>query len=537
MITAIKRAISNPSPISLKTVDALKYLGGVPARSGMRVSASTALSYAPVWQAVSQISGDVSEMPIGLFRREINNGLKTRTQIYDHDMARLVMRPHARLNWQKFWRRYMVQALIYNRGYIWLERDRLGTAKSMMVLRSGATEWDEEHQIYVTRLLDGTRVGLFPSEVLEIEGIQYGDANECALVRLFKESVGLGLAAEGHNASFFGKGGSPSGVLMIPPHMTPKAADKIQNTFVEKYNNANAWFTTIVARDGAKWERIAATAEESQMHDVRIDQVYDMARWWNMPPSRLGMPDATSYNEKSEDNQNYLDMTLSIWLTGLCAELWFKLLTEEEQRDHFFAHDVTSLLALNPKSRAETNRIRVEMGEINPNEARAENGLPPREGGDTYRMGSGVMIEGEKKEPELPPIPPQEPDDEPVDEPDDRSLSAALTNLNRVMVHRIGRVISEIRMELRRKSATQFCSWWDANIERLRQPDDLPPAVELFELAGGTAIQFGNNGNGFDLFDEINRALEITKVHELAERITMICRQFEGIDFTNTLKG
>jgi HK97 family phage portal protein len=265
----------------------------------------------------------------------------------------------------------------------------------MYVLMSDQTQWDQKQGIYTTRLLESSEtVGLFPSQVIEVEGIQLENANKCELLEKFRESIGLALAAQGHNARFFGNGGQMGGILMIPPQVSKEASEKLEQGWRRKYENENAWFKTAILRDGVKYQQTGADPEKSQLSQVRTDQVFEVARWFNLSPSRLGLPTASSYNSKSEDNQNYLDQTLSPWMAGLTSELSFKLLSQSQQLNQYFVFDTSQLLALNPKLRAETNKIRIDMGEISPNEARRENGLPPRAGGDGYRLPSGVLIEG-----------------------------------------------------------------------------------------------------------------------------------------------
>jgi HK97 family phage portal protein len=391
-----KRSINNPS-VPLTADQIVNYLGNQGAnRTGVNVNKSSVFSSAPVWQAVTQISGDLAKMKINLFE----NVDDVRTQV-ENSLSEIVHRPNEQQNWNKFWKRFWVQSLIWNRGYIWISRNPNGDPRGLYCLKSDSTEWLEEHQVYST-YVDNKLVALFPSEVIEVEGIQLEDSNSCELLTKFRESIALGLAAQGHNAKFFGNGGQLGGILMIPPQVSKEAGDKLEQGWRRKYNNEEAWFKTAILRDGVKFMPTGVDPEKSQLSQVRQDQVYEVARWFNLSPSRLGLNDASSYNSKHEDNQNYLDMTLSPWMASLTSELAFKLLPPADQGKQYFAFDTTQLLALNPKLRAETNKIRIDMGEISPNEARVENGLAPREGGDNYRLPSGVMIEGENVEVEEP---------------------------------------------------------------------------------------------------------------------------------------
>tara|TARA_R100001594_G_C4052921_1_gene265332 strand:- start:1457 stop:3184 length:1728 start_codon:yes stop_codon:yes gene_type:complete len=393
-----QRSINNPAvPLNSDTI--VDYLGNQGAnRSGINVNKNTVFNFSPVWQAVTMISGDLAKMKINLFEEVEEDGSNIRKKI-NNEVSSLVKKPNQDQNWNKFWRRFWVQSLLYNRGYIYVERSRNGDPLSLYVLMSDQTSWNQKEGIYTTNLLGESKtVGLFPSQVIEVEGIQLESENKCELLDKFKESIGLGLAAQGHNAKFFGNGGQMGGILMIPPQVSKEGSEKLEQGWRRKYENENAWFKTAILRDGVRYQQTGVDPEKSQLSQVREDQVYEVARWFNLSPSRLGLSGASSYNSKHEDNQNYLDQTLSPWMSGLTSELSFKLLAADEQIKQYFSFDTSQLLALNPKLRAETNKIRIDMGEISPNEARIENGLPPREGGDGYRLPSGVLIESNQPE-------------------------------------------------------------------------------------------------------------------------------------------
>jgi HK97 family phage portal protein len=509
----LKRSIQNPA-IPLTASGILDYFGIQPTDSGVRVGKNNVLTYSPVWQAVTQLSGDLSKMKLGLYQQDADR-MKARVPVQNHRAARLVKKPNNVQNWNKFWRRCWVQALIYNRCYIWIRRTANGLPIEMVCLLSDRTWYVPDADIYATNV-GGRDYELFPSEVVSFEGIQFGDGKECELLVNFRESIGLGLAAQGHNARFFGSGGQPGGVLMIPPHFTHKAATNLEEGWRKKYENASAHFRTAILRDGAKWESTAVDAEKSQMHQLRDDQVYEVARWYNMPPSRLGLPGATSYNEKTEDNQNYLDMTLSPWMCALTAELGFKLLTENEQTDHFFLHDTSTLLALNPKLRAETNAIRINSGEINPNESRAESGLPPRPGGDGYRLPSGVLIEGQ-----------QTPTD--AENTNSRANSRAkelfAQQFDTEIRQCVEKISNRIKKEVVRKTPARFCSWFDEHVDNFAFESSR--FVPMIELANELGIHLPELSMGGLFKRRINGIMETHNDDSVQNAVVEACEQIE----------
>ena len=72
--TGIVARIENPDiPISSPEVWQSIFGGGESA-AGVEVNASTAMGYSPLWRAVNLVAGDVSRLPLNVYRRMANDG-------------------------------------------------------------------------------------------------------------------------------------------------------------------------------------------------------------------------------------------------------------------------------------------------------------------------------------------------------------------------------------------------------------------------------------------------------------------------------
>lgn len=370
--------------------------GGTATESGVTVTHKKALAYAPVWQAVSLISGAVAKLPLDVYRRREDLGETARERDTSHPAWPLVRRqPNAEVGAVKFWRRFMVHALLWNRAFAYIERDDNGTPIGLYNLLPDRTGPErvrlpgqrDPQLIYVTEAGQDAAVrlrALYPSEVLHVEGITTDNLDGCDLVESARNSWGLGLAAERFSSRFFKNGLRSSGILELPREMTKPAQDNVEEGFRKKHEGPDNWFKTVVLRDGAKFHSVQVKPEEGQVHELREDQVRDVARWFNLQPSKLGLADSVSYNSKTEDNQAFLDDTLAIWLLLMTSECDLKLLAAAEQASHFFEHNTGALLRLNPVQRHAVYATGIRAGMYSPNDCRARENLPPREGGDSY---------------------------------------------------------------------------------------------------------------------------------------------------------
>ncbi len=453
----------------------------LPTQSGLSVGPNAALSYAPVWQAVSMISASAADLPLEL--REQTSPTQYRLAS-EHPAYQLVSDPHPKLGPYKFFRRHFVHALIWNRGYLWNANDGY-----LYHLLPDRTYWDEDAGVYVSEI-DKQKAVFFPSEIIETEGPQIQDSNSMKLAVKFRESIALGLAAQGHNAQFFAKGGFPGGVLEIPPSMSPKAMDNLEEGWRKTYERQDAGFKTAILRDGAKFHQIMVNAEQTQMGALRIEQARDCARWFNLAPSRLGIQDSVAYNSKSEDNRAYYGDTLKPWLNALVDELWKKLLSDEERQRFQFRHNARELLMLDPKAHAELFQVEVEMGAASPNDYLVSTGRNPREGGDFYRVPLNYMILGDEtptdENSESAESPATESESE---ESDDQEGRAAIDYLESQVRLQINWFTNELTQKAKQKRV-KFVPWLDSNAGKLidDRMDKLRPAVEA--IAPGKANDF-----------------------------------------------
>lgn len=354
--------------------------------SGEHINPHRALGIAAVWQAITIISGDIAKLPVHLYRRDEENG---RQRLRSHPAAKLVRkRPNPLMNVFKFWQRVMTYRLLYNNAYIWIQRDRMGNAINLWPLlpdRTWVHDWEGYGTYYHTQLGHDT-LTLMPTEVIHLEGLCIDNVQGEYFVRCARDAFGLALARQNYAARFFRRGGRFGGLLEMPAEMKKESRDTAEAKFRAQYESADNAFRAIAMRAGMKYHPNSHSPEQAQMVESDRASVRDVARYFNLNPSKLGEDAKSSYNSKAEDNRDHHDTTLSPHLNQIVEELAFKLLTASEFEDDelYFEHNTDRLLQLDPLKRAQQYRLLRQAEVLSPNEARARENMPPYEGGDDY---------------------------------------------------------------------------------------------------------------------------------------------------------
>lgn len=360
--------------------------------AGVKVNRKTAWYVPAVWQLGSMISGDVAKLPLDVFKYgETDDDIRTYDEF--HPAAFLVRhRPNRNEHAFYFWRDMMCSALLLGAGYAWIERNKRGEPTSLTWLdpdRVTPEILGGELIFSYETIRDGQpyKRAIPNEDMFHIRGMSFDGSIGASMVYYSRHTLGLAIARQRYASKFFKNGAKMGGFLMYPPGVTPEFKRNVQKGYDEAVNDEKKWQSPLGLYDGVKWQPNMVDPRTGQMVEQGEAVVREVCRYFNVSPSRAGLSDSVSYNSKTEDNQSYLDTTLSPWLRSIEAEANMKLLSERQQRSnsHYFEFNVKALLKMNAKDEATVLGMMAQNGVINPNEWRRLLNMPPREGGDEYK--------------------------------------------------------------------------------------------------------------------------------------------------------
>jgi HK97 family phage portal protein len=447
-----QRSLENPNlPLNDPAVWEEVFGSSYRADTGESITAQKALTYAPFYRAVQLISSDVAKLPRPIYKRRADIAEDARERDRGHRLNYVLnVAANEYTEAIKFWERLMSDALIYRHAFARIMFDGTGSPAELYNLLPDRTtsRWIDGKLWYFTEISDAPHpIALFPWEVLHIEGPVL-TAGAQALFQMAKNSIALGLAQEKFAAKFFKHGGRVGGVLELPAAMGKVARDTVEEGFRKAYEGADNPFKTVILRDNAKFHEAQQSPRESQMVEATESQTRQIAHWFNLPPSKLGLSDSVSYNSKAEDNQNYLDTTLQIWLTRIESACNFRLISERQSDTHFIEHNVSKLLRMNRLQLSQVHASDIAARIRNPNECRGELNMMPYEGGDQF-VNPNTMKSGDDT---------QEEEQEEDEEPDETPLPERSTDYRRMIFE----IAARARDKAKRPQG--FIDWIDGNL-------------------------------------------------------------------------
>lgn len=421
--TAVRRnagSLENPG-VTLADASMADFLGagrGRKSAAGVAVSHENSLMIAPVYQAISLISGDASKLPLYPFGRLP----KDDRRIADDHPAYfpVAVRANPQKSAKRFWRDMMVHALMWGNGYAYIYRNGKEIELYNLLPDRTAPEWVQvvdkskpsgvrNELVYITEV-DGKLITLMPSQVLHIRGISLDGTRGVDLTDCARDAWGLALAAQNFKSKFFKNGARIGGTLELPAAMTTQAKTNVEEGFRKTYEEGDNPFRTVVLREGAKFHAGQQTLQQGQVSELSDGQKREVASYFNLPPSMLGIRDSVSYNSFEQERLAYLHGCLHHWTGDIADECDMKLLTEKELREdtHYFEHNYSRFVQGDWLSTVQGLKVLREAEFINSNEGRKKLNLPLRTdpGGDEY-VNPNTRAAGDKAaEPEPAPKPP-----------------------------------------------------------------------------------------------------------------------------------
>lgn len=285
------------------------------------------------------------------------------------------------------WRRQIIVSWLL-RGNAWglvKARDFFGRATSIQII----------HPDWVTVTRRGI-MGPFTYRVLGTELQLYSDTNRggdlwhkpahvgpgspigLSPIAYGAQSMGLGIAAEDFGAKWFGDGATPSSVLTSDQVIDDPTAKSIKARFVEAIRGTRA---PAVLGSGLTYEQISVAAEESQFLDTIKANRLTIAQFFGLQvaPELVGAESAgtLTYSNTEQQNLNVLTYGASGWVSRM-----ENIYTELTPSPQFCAADLSRMLRVDAKTKADIEAQDLIVGKRSQNEVRGEDNLAPVPGGN-----------------------------------------------------------------------------------------------------------------------------------------------------------
>ncbi len=358
---------------------------GIMSLAGRRISPEGSLQVSAAYACINILSKIVASLPLRMYEIDAQGNS---SEAPDHPLNDVLeYQPN---KWQTSWDfKAMMQMHLSLRGngYAEIISGRRGFADQLEPIhpdRMTKVERLPDRTIRYTYIdeFNRTKVKL-QDEIFHLRGpIAPGGIVAISPIAYARETLGLALAAEQHGAQVFSNGARPQGIVTVEKTMSEPAYQRFKQEFRGAYNGLSNTGKVPILEDGAKFESVTLSNEETQFLGTREFQIEEICRWFDVPPVMLHhMQKTTSWGTGVESIMlGFLRTNLKPWL-----DCW----TQAVRRDLILApnrfearFDIEDLIAGDSKAKAEFFQKLVLAGILTPNEARQALGYNPIQNGN-----------------------------------------------------------------------------------------------------------------------------------------------------------
>lgn len=405
-LQAVRAAWSGPYSLKdLKDPALSKLFGaGYENYAGIAVTEDNALTFSAVFSAVLQISADVAKLPLNLHKRRQNGGSD---HYIDSRLYYLLKHePNPETSSMMFRQTLTAHALTCHGGYAEIERDLHGRPKALWILTPDRVEpfrRDQFDRATGRKMLgpleyriDGHDDQILPMrDVIHVSGLGYDGITGYSVIHKARQAIGLALAMEKFGGQYFGRGTAFGGHLSSDVDLTDDQKNEIKES-IEAFRKAqdSAW-RMLVTGAGFKFTQFGNKPSESQMDESRTAQVLEVARFFRMPPVKLGVntPGTVSYASSEQADLDYYKGAMLDWITREEQEFNRKLIPASERRQQFIKHNATAFLRADTAGRTAFYEKMLTHGVFNADDVLELEDLNPQPNGQgQLYLVQGAMI-------------------------------------------------------------------------------------------------------------------------------------------------
>lgn len=386
--TEEQRGVTKP-PISLASERILEYFGSSQSAAGIYVTPQKAMMCSPVFQAVNLITSDVARLPMEV--KQVTPDGRGSNLAMRHPLYKVLRRWTGESTPNIWISRLLGHALLYGNGY---------TRIIWRGARVEALRWYKREQVkpnwkggrfFYEVMNDPEKDGtgayewVQPDDMVHIQGLTLDEFGGLSIVDFARETIGRHLAAEGFTSDFFNNDARPVGYFQHPAQMSQEAQERFMASMERRHQGVGNRWRSALLEEGMQYNAVGINPKDALLLELMDFGVDDVARFFNLPPHKLGSDKKVSYNSLEQENKAYFDSTLGHWVSRIECELNAKLLLDPEIDDGYFIQArIDDWNRADTAARYQAYSVAIQWGIMSRNEVRQIEGMNPYEGGDEY---------------------------------------------------------------------------------------------------------------------------------------------------------
>ena len=316
-------------------------------------SPDNGMQIAAVWACVERISTTVATLPIFVYQ-DVPGQPGRRTQARGSSLFDLLHEsPNGRMTPCEFWTALLLNLMLRGNGYARIQRGARGEAVALWPMSADQVVpvvLDDGTVVYEYTIAGDVAV-LAAANVLHIKGMGNGTKG---LSRLDYMRTTLDEARNAQLSAnkLFGRGGKPTGVLMVDAVLDHDKRKQIEKTFGEMAaGNTGCLF---VLEASMKYQQLSLTPEDMQLLSTRQFSKSEIGTWFGVPSILINQTEGTTTlgSSAAEIIESFYKLTIRPLLVNIEQALRKRVMTPAERATLTVEFSQDALLRASLKDRA-----------------------------------------------------------------------------------------------------------------------------------------------------------------------------------------
>lgn len=348
-----------------------------------------AMKISAVYRAVNLISSGLATLRLEYKRKDRVKGY---FKVYDNGSGKILnyllgVEPNNRMNSYTMFKNLVAGILLRGNAYIYPERDELGNISALYLLSPDSVVHDIYTNMYhVTDTINGIYRTLYSWEILHFKNMSRdGGYTGVSTIRYAAQTLGIAATADTETLKRFATGGRFKAILKNSTSVRGFGEyqdDQLKGHGSDLQDAINRGDDILVVKGDAEVSPLSMTSADMQFLESRKFTIREIARFFNVPPSKLMDDSNSNYKSVEVSNIAFYSEALQPIVEEIEREFAAKLLNVHTFLDYKFTFNLRSLYALDLESKAKWDSSRLQNGQCSVNDLRRENDIEPVDKGD-----------------------------------------------------------------------------------------------------------------------------------------------------------
>lgn len=362
---------------------------------GIPVTPTVALQVGAVFACIKVISETLAALPLIVYERREDGG---KDRAVDHPLYELLHEsPNAWQTSVEFLDDQQGHACLHGHCFAEIIPGARGAVAELVPIRPEFVTVEQlasRRLRYHVRRPNAAVRTLTQDEVFSVRGRSLDFVTGMSTQAHARDAIALARAIEIYGSKFFANDASLGLVLEHPGQLSPKAHERLKESFRNAYVGLANAFKPKILEEGMKATRIPmAAAKDAQLTEAQQEAVITICRYFRVPPHKIQHLIHATFSNIEHQGIEFVTDTILPWVRRWEARINASLITD---RRYFAEFLLTGLLRGDNAARAAYYQSRFNIGTLSINDVRRlenENPLPGAIGDRYFVQGALVPVD------------------------------------------------------------------------------------------------------------------------------------------------